>query len=42
MMSIQNYEAELVVWYKSISTWAKLAVGFALGFLTCGVLGIVF
>ena len=36
-----NYETKLVAWYKQISTWAKLGVGFALGglfgFIVCAL-----
>jgi len=32
-MPIQNYEANLVKWYHSISGWAQFAVAFAFGVL---------
>ena len=33
MMSIQNYEAQLVRWYHTLSGWAQFAVAFVAGFL---------
>jgi len=33
MMTIQNYEANLVKWYRSIGFWARAGVAFGLGVL---------
>jgi len=33
MMSIQNYEAQLVHWYHTASGWMQFAVAFGTGFL---------